>query len=213
MTVKLGAPRFTGYDIDGGRQHFSGDTLTVVRENVATIGAGVTSIRDMHTREFRQRFHAELEAEPLLQAHDGEIVRLAIEIVALDRDPRVMATKLNQWVHDSVADIVMASPPNAVATARSRRGDSNEHTQLFIALARAIRIPARFASGLLYVKGKFYYHAWPEVWLGDWVAVDPTFGQFPADAGHLRFVLGGISRQTELLQLLGNLKIKVLEAK
>ena len=37
----------------------------------------------------------------------------------------------------------------------------------------------------------------------DWVAVDPTFGQFPADAAHLRFALGGLSRQTELLQLLG----------
>jgi hypothetical protein len=213
ITVKLGAPHFTGYDIDGGRQHFSGDTLKVVRENVATIGTGTTSIRDMHTREFRQQFHAELEAEPLLQAHDGEIVRLAIDIVALDRDPRVMATKLNQWVHDSVADAVTASPPNAVAIARSRRGDCNEHTQLFVALARAIGIPARFASGLLYVNGKFYYHAWSEVWLGEWVAVDPTFGQFPADAGHLRFVVGGISRQTELLQLLGNLTIKVLEAK
>jgi hypothetical protein len=29
----------------------------------------------------------------------------------------------------------------------------------------------------------------------------------------LRFVIGGQSRQTELLQLMGNLTIKVLEAK
>jgi hypothetical protein len=40
--------------------------------------------------------------------------------------------------------------------------------------------------------------------------VDPTFGQFPADAAHLRFVIGGVARQTELLRLMGNLKIDVL---
>jgi hypothetical protein len=61
------------------------------------------------------------------------------------------------------------------------------------------------------VDGKFYYHAWPEVFLGDWVGVDPTFGQFPADAAHLRFTIGGLDRQTSLLRLMGNLKIDVLE--
>ncbi|MGH7655087.1 MAG: transglutaminase-like domain-containing protein [Gemmatimonadaceae bacterium] len=213
MTVKLGAPRFTDYDLDGGRQHFSGDTLTVVREKDATIGAGMTSIRAMFTPAFRQRFRNELAAEPTLQVHDGEIAMLAIRIVGLDRDPRVMVQKLNQWVSDSVASVATFSVPNAVAIARSRRGDCNEHTQLLVALTRSIGIPSRFASGLLYVNGKFYYHSWPEVWLGAWVAVDPTFGQFPADAAHLRFVIGGQSRQTELLQLMGNLTIKVLEAK
>ena len=63
---------------------------------------------------------------------------------------------------------------------------------------------------IAYVDGKFYYHAWPEVLLGEWVPVDPTFGQFPADAAHLRFVVGGLARQTELLRLMGNLKIDVL---
>ena len=71
-------------------------------------------------------------------------------------------------------------------------------------------IPTRIAAGMAYLDGKFYYHAWPEVQLGDWVAVDPTFGQFPADAAHLRFVVGGITRQTELLRLMGALHIDVL---
>jgi len=46
--------------------------------------------------------------------------------------------------------------------------------------------------------------------VGRWVAVDPTFGQFPADAEHLRFVYGGLARQAELLRLMGTLKIDVL---
>ena len=84
---------------------------------------------------------------------------------------------------------------------------------LFRSLARGIGLPARIATGLAFVRGKFYYHAWPEVWLNDWVAVDPTFGQFPADAGHLRFAVGGLTQQADLLRLIGNLSIDVLEAR
>ena len=65
-------------------------------------------------------------------------------------------------------------------------------------------------AGLLRVCGRFYYHAWPEVYLGAWVAVDPTLDEFPADAGHLRFVVNGLARQTELLRFLGRLKVDVL---
>ena len=81
---------------------------------------------------------------------------------------------------------------------------------LYVALARAAGIPARTAAGLLYAGGRFYYHAWAEVYLGDWVAVDPTFGQFPADAAHLRVSTGGLARQMELLRLTGSLKLEVL---
>ena len=102
--------------------------------------------------------------------------------------------------------------PSALQVLNSRVGDCNEHTQLYVALARAANVPARVVSGLAYVDGKFYYHSWPEVLLQDWVAVDPTFGQFPADAAHLRFVIGGLTKQTEILRLIGNLRIDVLSA-
>jgi transglutaminase-like putative cysteine protease len=122
-----------------------------------------------------------------------------------------VAEQLNRWVHDSIAARPAFGIPNALEVLRTRAGDCNEHTQLYVAMARAIGLPARVASGLAYVDGKFYYHAWPEVFLGDWVGVDPTFGQFPADAAHLRFTIGGLDRQTSLLRLMGNLKIDVLE--
>jgi transglutaminase-like putative cysteine protease len=133
--------------------------------------------------------------------------------VGLERDPRAIAEKLNTWVHDSLKKEVVFSIPNALEILRTKRGDCNEHTQLYVALARAIGLPARVATGLAYLRGKFYYHAWPEVWLNDWVAVDPTFGQFPADAAHLRFAVGGLAQQADLIRLIGNLKIDVLEAK
>ena len=103
------------------------------------------------------------------------------------------------------------SVPNAVQVLETLQGDCNEHTVLYVAMARALGLPARTAVGLVYVNGAFFYHAWPEVWLDEWVAVDPTFGQYPADASHIRFVTGGLAQQVEIIRLIGNLDIEVLD--
>ena len=70
---------------------------------------------------------------------------------------------------------------------------------------------ARNDLGVVYLDGKFYYHAWNSVYCGKWVEVDPTFGQAPADAARLRLVEGDLSQQTRLLSAFGNLKIEILE--
>jgi hypothetical protein len=207
LAVKLGGVSLAGYDLDGGRQSLRGDTLRIERRPApATSFSLVTRAPD-----FMAKFKGELAAEPFLQSNDIAIVQKAIAITGLERDARKVAEKLNRWVYDSLKKEVTFSVPNAVQVLRTRRGDCNEHTQLYVALARAVGIPARIATGLAYVRGKFYYHAWPEVWLGEWVAVDPTFGQFPADAAHLRFVVGGLNKQAELLRLIGNLQIQVIK--
>jgi hypothetical protein len=212
LRVRLSGVDLKGYLLDGGRQRLLGDTLAVTREPADALVPAYSMDR-AHPTAFRERFKAELAAEPLLQARSGLMVQKAVQIVGLERDPRVIAEKLNRWVYDSLKKEVTFSVPNALDVLRARKGDCNEHTQLFVALARSINIPARIATGLAYVRGKFYYHAWPEVFLGDWVAVDPTFGQFPADAAHLRFQVGGLAQQADLIRLVGNLKIDVLEAK
>lgn len=211
LRVRLSGVALGGFDLQGGRQRLTGDTLTIAREGAEALAAD-WSLAD-RLPGWRARFRAELAAEPLLQVNDREIGALAVRIAGADRDPRVVAERINRWVFDSLAKEVTVSVPNAVQVLRTRRGDCNEHTQLFTALARAAGIPTRIATGLAYVDGKFYYHAWPEIRLRDWVAVDPTFGQFPADAAHLRFVRGGLTRQGELLRLVGNLRLEVLAAR
>jgi len=201
----LGVP-LAGYDLDGGRQTLRGDTLTVERRPLPATSFSLIT-RDS---QFLAKFKNELKPEPFLQSNDIAIVAKAIAVTGLERDARKVAERLNRWVYDSLKKEVTFSVPNALQVLRTRRGDCNEHTQLYVALARAVGIPARIATGLAFVRGKFYYHAWPEVWLGEWVAVDPTFGQFPADAAHLRFVIGGLDKQAELLRLIGNLDIKTL---
>ena len=211
LRAELNGAELRGFDLDGGRQSLAGRTVTITREDARTLVPGWSLLQ--RDSAFRTRFRAELSPEPLLQSNELRIVQLAVRIAGNDRDPRVIAEKINTWVHDSLRKEIVFSIPNALEVLRTRRGDCNEHTQLFTALTRALGIPTRIATGLAYVNGKFYYHAWPEVWLSDWVAVDPTFGQFPADAAHVRFVVGGLNRQVELLRLIGNLRIRVTDAR
>jgi transglutaminase-like putative cysteine protease len=77
-------------------------------------------------------------------------------------------------------------------------------------LARAVGLPTKVDAGLVYARGNFYYHAWPEVYVGRWIAIDPTLNQFPADATHIRLVEGGLERQSELVRLMGKISLEIL---
>jgi hypothetical protein len=205
LRVRLTGVDLAGFDLAGERQHLSGDTLTI--EPLPT--DAMAARWQLPARPpVDQKY---LSPEPLIQSKDDDLFLLAYRTQHFEHDPRIVARLLNEWVHDSIADRVTFGVPSALQVLKSRVGDCNEHTQLYVAMARAVGLPARVAAGLAYVDGKFYYHAWPEVFLGDWVGVDPTFGQFPADAAHIRFTIGGLERQTSLLRLMGNLKIDVLE--
>ena len=198
-----------GFDIVGSRQTQTGETIRVTRETEAQLVPTYSLLGD--NAAIKKQFARELADEPGLQAHELSMVRTAIAIAGNDRDPRVIAGKINAWVATNVKREVSPGAPDALQLLRTRRGDANDHTQLFVALARGIGIPSRVAMGVVYVGGKFYYHAWPEVFLRDWTALDPTFGQFPADASHVRFVVGGMARQPELLRLIGSVKMEVTQ--
>lgn len=206
LRVQLSGVSLAGFDLSGGRQDLRGDTLIIRREPASSL-----------TATYRLPYRAggeiaqELASEPLIQANDPAIVRTAREIAAGSADPALVAKRLNDWVFRELKKDITLSVPSAVQVLAARQGDCNEHTVLYVALARALGLPARTAVGLVHVRGRFYYHAWPEVWLGNqWVAVDPTLGQYPADASHLRFIVGGLARQVELIRLIGRLQIDVL---
>ncbi len=210
LVVRLSNVSLEGLDLAGPRQRLSGDTLRIVWESDSALVAPYRLFPRRSDTASWLRDTAYRNPETLIQSRDRRITGLAVRIIKRERDPRAAAELINAWVHDSIRPRVTFGIPSALQVLESRTGDCNEHTQLFVALARAVGIPARVTAGLAYLDGKFYYHAWPEILLSDWVAVDPTFGQFPADAAHVRFVVGGLTRQTELLRLMGNLKIDVL---
>jgi transglutaminase-like putative cysteine protease len=203
LQVRLGGVELEGFDLAGGRQQLRGDTLIVNRESAG-------ALRASYSLPYRGGGEAaqELAATPLIQADDPRILATARRIVGNTTNPVEAAQKLNDWVYRTLKKDITLSVPSALQVLESRQGDCNEHTVLFVALARAIGLPTRTAVGLVSVRGRFYYHAWPEVYYDGWVAVDPTLGQYPADASHLRFLVGGLARQVELIRLIGRLRIE-----
>jgi hypothetical protein len=151
-----------------------------------------------------------LVSERFVESQHPKIIAITKEVLEGEKDADRVVKKLAKWVHDSLEKRYTVSIPNAVTVLELKEGDCNEHTVLFTAMARAAGVPTRMVAGVVYLNDRFYYHAWPEVWLGQWVAVDPTFDQFPADATHIRLVIGGLDQQTRLVEAIGRLKIKVV---
>jgi hypothetical protein len=191
-------------DLTGDRQQRAGDTL-IVRQELASaiLAADRLPSRDLSLGPW-------LAAEPLIQSADAGIRTEAHQILAGDPDAARAAERLTHWVAAHVRKDATVGLPNAARVFARRRGDCNEFTVLYVALARAVGLPARPVAGLLEVGGRFYYHAWPEVYLGRWVPADPLLDQCPADAAHLRFIVGGLARQAQLMRFVGQLKLEGL---
>ncbi|TVP59218.1 MAG: transglutaminase domain-containing protein [Gemmatimonadales bacterium] len=208
LRFRLTGTELDRFDLEGARQSLRGDTLEVRREALGGLEPGFT------LPYAGDDLHEALAAEPLIQSGDPRIIGAAESMLGREpagMDPVAAAVRLNEGVYELLAKEITFSLPSAVQALEDRRGDCMEHTTLYLALARSVGLPARAAVGLVYLDGRFFYHAWPEVWLGEWVAMDPTFGQAPADAAHLRFIHGSLARQVEVASLIGSLGIEVLD--
>jgi hypothetical protein len=207
LTVRLRDHSMDGLDIKGDRQRLSGDTLVIRRETDADLA---TRVRLPFTG--RAVSPLILGSDSIIQSRAPEIVALANRLRGRDRDARLVAERINAWVRDSVTASTAAAA-SALDVLTTRTGDAPEHTALFVAVARAAGIASRIVSGFVLIDDRFYFHVWPEIQLGRWVAVDPTLGQFPADASHIRLMIGGLPRQTELFRRIGPLAIDVISAR
>ncbi len=192
------------YDLIGPGQKLVSESPLVVEVSTVAAPDSPVSLPVSGQPEF-------LKPSVSMSCDDGAIRAKAAEVVGQEADGVAAARKLVSWVFTVVEKQATASFPTALDVLKTMKGDCNEHAVLLGALARAAGIPARIAVGLVYMDGAFYYHAWNEVWLGRWVPVDATFGEFPASAVRLRLAEGELSKQAEILGVVGNVGIKVLE--
>lgn len=204
MKAELKGADLKGLDFSGGRQSVDGRIVSISREDTGCLADIKLPVTDKAFEEF-------LKPDAFVQSDDPKIIAKAREVVRGEKDAQKAARMLSDWVYKNMEKRPSAGIPSAVEVLANLQGDCNEHTVLYAAMARSIGIPTRMAAGLVMMDGRFYYHAWPEVYAGSWVAVDPTFGQFPADATHIRLILGGPEKQIAILKLVGNLKIDIIE--
>jgi transglutaminase-like putative cysteine protease len=190
--------------LGGGRQALTGDTLLVRPED----SMALASRYELSAPP--PGLSAWLAPEPLIPSTAPSVVAEARAIVGTERDPTRAARRLLDWLTHHLHRGPGAPRPLALATLAGQPGDCDEATALYVALARAAGLPTRAVAGLLGQGGRFYYHAWAEVYLGDWVPVDPLLGQVPADARHVRFAIGAFAEPFELVDVIGRVGLDIL---
>ncbi len=144
------------------------------------------------------------------------IAALARQVAGDAKGAYEAARRLSDHVHDRLEKVYGASHDRASEVLEAGKGDCTEHTVLLVALARALGIPARSVHGLVYAQyadgqPALYWHAWPEIRsAGEWIPLDPTFGQPVADASHIAL---GSGTQVDTVGLLGTLKVLGVEVR
>ena len=159
-----------------------------------------------------------LKSTVYIQAEHPAIRAKAIEVLDGETNAWKSAEKLCRWVYQNIRDKnLKIGFGSALQTLESLEGDCTEHTVLMIAMARAVGIPARVCAGLVFQRDAFYYHFWPEVYVGKWVAMEPTLGQIQADANHIQLAGSELESDSMLefgegvMRTLNQLEIEVLE--
>ncbi len=191
---------------DSGRQRFSPPVMEIIREELPLRAAFERPLNDGD-----DRFQELLASEFNIESEHEEIIRAAEEIAGSVTDPVEAAGLVQSWVYEHLEKRPVVSIPSALEVLRAKVGDCNEHATLATALLRALGIPARIVVGLVYTRGKFFYHAWSEAYVGEWISLDPTLNQMPVDATHIKLLEGNLDRQVDLLGVIGKLELRVIE--
>ncbi len=199
---RITLPEEIEFALDSGRQSFDDQILRVVKEDLSSLGSepGICA-----------EAQEQLLASPYIQAGAPEIIEQSQALTRDQTDDLEKVKTLAEWVYTNLEKRPVIGIPDALTTLKSGIGDCNEHASLFAALSRAAGIPTTIAVGVVYHKQAFYYHAWNEVCVGgQWISLDTTTNQLPADLSHLKFIEGELQEQIKIGALINNLQIEPL---
>ncbi len=134
-----------------------------------------------------------------IDSNNEDIVRIASELAKGEDDLYVAVFKIADWTKNNInynlSTLTAEVSQKASWVLENKQGVCDELTSLFIALLRAVGIPARFVSGLSYTESELFPekwgpHGWAEVYFPSygWVPFDVTYGEFGwVDPTHIKF--------------------------
>jgi transglutaminase-like putative cysteine protease len=181
-----------GRQLADGTRYFSFDTFSLapgeersfrIRYAVAVAAAAYQHVGSTPAGDDLRGW---LAPSPFIESDAPAVVSLA-GAIAPDAAPYDRARGFYEFVLKRLTYVVQDQTLGALgALANPGHADCTEFASLFIALARAARIPARPVFGYLYEPGKSSYeisHLWAEFWDADrgWVTADPTNGSLAPD--------------------------------
>ncbi|MGC8666877.1 MAG: transglutaminase-like domain-containing protein [Chthonomonadales bacterium] len=193
------------------------------RQHAIPIGRGTYSVQ-VNAREFppeqsvrlpvtNPKLRVYLLKAPYLEVDNQAIIRTAKEVKSYHTNAYAVAQAVRRWVHNRMhPDYTIGVPRSCTDIIKRPRGVCRDYATLFAAVARAAGIPTRIVAGVVYAEGKFYYHAWDEVWVGQWLPMDATLPTDFVDATHIKFTEGGVPEMFRIAGIIGRLRIEVVSA-
>ncbi len=220
--------------VDGGKmpviEDGAGQKVETVGERVKLTVEPAKSDPFRIDRAMRELY---IQSSPMLN-HEDPKVR---EIITKSDDPKLSTSErcerlrraVNAFIDEKDLSVGFAS---ASEIARTKTGDCTEHGVLLAAVLRGAGIPARVASGLIYVdefvgaKNVFGYHLWTQALIESpdgsarWINLDATLPDDTVfDATHILLQTSALNGgamdnlMVNMVPLLGRLKIDVQETK
>ncbi len=205
LTALLRGVDASSYDLNGGRQTARGNTVRIDLEDIDETASYTIPYEG-------EEFSSFLRPDPFIQSRDETIQRQALRIIGDERDALEVVRLVTAWVYENLKKEPVLSVPNALEVLKLRRGDCNEHAILTAALLRAVGVPTRVSTGVVFSDGGFFYHSWNEAFVGAWISIDSTTNRIPADVSHIRLIEGGLERQSRLMNVIGALRIEIISS-
>ena len=205
-TLRMPGAEYPPLDAAGPTQRIAGDTVETFEP---TSWRGMQAMRPLAPIPMTDpRFAPELWPEPRLSPDDTALSALAVALRGVTANAREAAFHLQSWMVQNIATLPPAGGssmrPAGVVLA-SRRGTAEEKAILLVALARRIGLPARTVGGLLLSPRGPRTHTWVELFIGDWVPMDPGQAGAVASPSHIRLVTGATGRWIDLFPLAAGL--------
>jgi len=198
MQYRLTFPQDAILDLEGGRQNYEDQILTVTNE-----------LQQQNATDPCGTLEESSRATSYVQSTHSDITQLSHELIDGKTATIDQVDALADWVYENIEKRPVLGLPDALTTLKNLQGDCNEHAALFAALARAASLPTRIVAGVTSHNNGFYYHAWNEVCVeNNWLSVDTTTNQIPADLTHIRLIIGEMQEQVRIGALLGKLTIE-----
>jgi transglutaminase-like putative cysteine protease len=150
-----------------------------------------------------------LKSSLAVESDRKEVRDLARKILGDEKDAYASSEKISRWVYEHLEKSYGTSADRTTDVLRQMKGDCTEHALLTVSLLRAAGIPAKRIDGVIYQKGSdgvpaLMWHEWVSAFVGEWVHLDPTWGQTVADATHFAV---GEETNAEIAPLIGELKV------
>ncbi len=143
-------------------------------------------------------FEKYVRATEHIDSGNPKVLGEAYALAQGEDDLFLLVSKIAMWTKNNVnynlSTLTAEVSQPASWVLENRYGVCDEITSLFIAMLRALKIPARFISGLAYTNSAEFplgwgAHGWAEVYFPGvgWVPFDPTFGEYGwVDPSHIK---------------------------